>query len=67
MQLPKNGFDRAFRSDDSLFTPGVPIWSRRWLDDLRRRFLDRPDEWNRHRVEADFFEKFGAATGRQST
>ena len=48
--------DRALRSDDSLFTPGVPIWSRRWLDDLRRRFLDRPDEWNRP-PRTDFFEK----------
>ena len=48
--------DRALRSDDSLFTPGVPIWSRRWLDDLRRRFLDKPDEWNRP-PRTDFFEK----------
>ena len=38
--------ERALRTDDSLFTPGVPIWSRRWLGELRRRFLDRPDEWN---------------------
>ena len=36
--------DRALRSDDSLFTPGRPIWSSRWLGELRRRFLDRPDE-----------------------
>ena len=35
--------ERALRSDDSLFTPGKPIWSRRWLDELRERFLDRPD------------------------
>ena len=35
--------ERALRSDDSLFTPGVPIWSRRWLRELRERFLDRPD------------------------
>ena len=32
--------DRALRSDDSLFTPGVPIWSSRWLEELRERFLD---------------------------
>ena len=35
--------ERALRSDDSLFTPGVPIWSRRWLGELRERFLDRPE------------------------
>ena len=35
--------ERALRTDDSLFTPGVPIWSRRWLGELRERFLDRPD------------------------
>ena len=29
--------DRALRSDDSLFTPGKPIWSRQWLGELRRR------------------------------
>ena len=36
--------DRALRSDDSLFTPGVPIWSRGWLGELRERFLDKPDD-----------------------
>ena len=36
--------DRALRTDDSLFTPGVEIWSNRWLRELRERFLDRPDE-----------------------
>ena len=35
----------ALRSDDSLFTPGTPIWSERWLGEARERFLDRPDEW----------------------
>ena len=35
--------DRALRADDSLFTPGTPIWSRKWLRELRERFLDRPD------------------------
>ena len=35
--------ERALRTDDSLFTPGLPIWSRRWLRALRERFLDRPD------------------------
>lgn len=34
---------RALRSDDSLFTPGTPIWTSKWLDELHRRFLDSPD------------------------
>ena len=36
--------DRALRNDDSLFTPGVPIWTNKGLRELRERFLDRPDE-----------------------
>ena len=36
--------ERALRNDDSLFTPGKPIWTSRWLRELRERFLDRPDE-----------------------
>ncbi len=35
--------ERALRSDDSLFTPGEPIWSSRWLSELHERFLNRPD------------------------
>ena len=35
----------ALRSDDSLFTPGKPIWSERWLGEARTRFLNKPDEW----------------------
>ena len=34
----------ALRSDDSLFTPGKPIWTSEFLGELRERFLDRPDE-----------------------
>ena len=36
--------ERALRSDDSLFTPGKPIWTRQWLGELHERFLNRPDE-----------------------
>lgn len=36
--------ERALRSDDSLFTPGTPIWSSQWLSELRDRFLDSADE-----------------------
>ena len=35
--------DCALRADDSLFTPGEPIWSNHWLGELRKRFLDQPD------------------------
>ena len=45
--------ERALRTDDSLFTPGVPIWSRRWLRELRERFLDKHEEWR----GTSFFEK----------
>ncbi len=34
---------RALRSDDSLFTPGRPIWTSEWLEELHHRFLDSPD------------------------
>ena len=36
--------EKALRADDSLFTPGEPIWSSRWLEELYNRFLNRPDE-----------------------
>ena len=48
--------DRALRSDDSLFTPGTPIWSERWLGKARTRFLDKPDAWK----GAGFFGKLPA-------
>ena len=44
--------ERALRSDDSLFTPGRRIWASEWIDELRRRFLDSPDE-----SQGTFFEK----------
>ena len=44
--------ERALRSDDSLFTPGRRIWASEWIDELRRRFLDSPDE-----SQGSFFEK----------
>ena len=36
--------DRGLRRDDSLFTPGRPLWASEWLGELRQRFLDSPDE-----------------------
>lgn len=36
--------DSALRRDDSLFTPGAPIWSLAVLEDLHRRFVERPDD-----------------------
>ena len=35
----------ALRGDGSLFTRGRPVWSSRWLGELRERFLDRPEEF----------------------
>ena len=34
----------ALRSDDSLFTPGVAIWSSDWLGELRNRFVNSPSD-----------------------
>ena len=34
--------NRALKTDDSLFTPGKPIWSSHNLRELRQRFLDGP-------------------------
>lgn len=36
--------ESALESDDSLFTPGVRIWSRRWLDEVRGRLGERAGE-----------------------
>ena len=35
--------DRALKSDDSLFTPGVPIWSKDNLREARALFVDNSD------------------------
>ena len=35
--------ERALKADDSLFDPGKPIWTAAGLQQLRERFLDRPD------------------------
>ena len=45
----------ALRRDDSLFRRGRPVWSRRWLGELRERFLDRPEEFRGPR----FLERLG--------
>lgn len=36
--------DAALRADDSIFTPGVPIWNLANLEDLRERFVEHPDD-----------------------
>ncbi|MCQ3803053.1 MAG: AAA family ATPase [bacterium] len=36
--------NRALKTDDSLFTPNNPIWSSRWLGELRDRYLNQPDD-----------------------
>ena len=35
--------DCALKADDSLFTPGKPIWTRELLGELRQRYLNQPD------------------------
>ncbi len=42
----------ALRTDDSLFTPGVSIWTASNANDLAARFVDAPDEG-----EGNFMEK----------
>ena len=34
----------ALNSDGSLFTPGQEVWSRRWLDEIYRRFAEGEEE-----------------------
>lgn len=45
--------DAALRHDDSVFTPGQPIWSPAVIADLYTRFVENPDESPR-----SFDEKF---------
>ncbi len=40
--------EHALKSDDSLFTPGEPIWSMQRLQELHERILDKPVESNDH-------------------
>lgn len=35
--------DAALRHDDSLFTPGYPVWTQATVDDLYERFVQHPD------------------------
>ena len=41
----------ALLGDDSLFTPGTPIWTPELLGELRTRFLDRPDTGERYFID----------------
>jgi 5-methylcytosine-specific restriction protein B len=45
--------EAALATDDSLFTPGAPVWSAATADDLHRRFNLQPDE-----SSSSFMEKF---------
>ena len=45
--------ERALKRDDSLFTPGKPIWSRDCIAKARTRFLDKIEAWK----GGDFFGK----------
>jgi 5-methylcytosine-specific restriction protein B len=35
--------DAGLAADDSLFTPGVPVWTAGTADDLYHRFVEAPD------------------------
>ena len=49
MQPRRSGpVDCALRKDDSLFTPGKPIWTRELLGELRECYLDNPDTSKRN-------------------
>lgn len=41
----------ALRNDDSLFTPETPVWSLEVLQEVRRHFIDQPDEGDRSFLE----------------
>ncbi len=42
-QAAKAYVEAALRNDDSLFTPGRPVWSQENLDTLHREFVENPD------------------------
>ncbi len=43
-EAAENWVDAALRRDDSLFTPGEPIWSLANLNDFHERFVGQPDD-----------------------
>ena len=45
--VAKMWVENALRRDDSLFTPGKPIWTRDLLGEIHSRFLNNPDEGGR--------------------
>jgi hypothetical protein len=52
--------EAALRTDDSLFTPGTPIWSESVIADLYSDFVENPDEGPR-RFEEKFRDQLGGA------
>ena len=50
--------ERTLKSDDSLFTPGTPIWSSQNLNELHQRFLNQPEQggnrfWPKLQIQLD--------------
>ena len=41
----------ALRRDDSLFTPGQPVWSEGNLDELMQKFVENPDESSKNFID----------------
>ncbi len=52
-EVAEQWVNAALRSDDSLFTPGTPVWSFDNLRDFHRRFVRQPDD-----SKDTFFTKF---------
>jgi MoxR-like ATPase len=55
--------DAALRRDDSLFTPGRPVWSEANLGELMKRFVDDPDESSKKFMEKLRGQLEGASHG----
>ncbi|MGH2749586.1 MAG: McrB family protein [Actinomycetota bacterium] len=47
----KRIFESGWRNDDSVFTPGRPIWTRDNTDELYRHFVEQPDAGESSYVE----------------
>jgi 5-methylcytosine-specific restriction enzyme B len=51
----------ALKTDGSIFTPGLPIWSAENLNDLNHRFVEQPDEEAGKGFETKFAQQLEGA------
>lgn len=62
-EVARRWVDAALVNGDSMFTPGIPIWTIENIDELYRRFVENADEG-----EGDFLAKLdGQLAGAQSS